>query len=153
MKNTPVFTAAHNRAGLTLPSSLDNMPHAYIRQPTTLTMMHIFLLLFLLLFGFGCASNTTVTQTPGASRYTMYDEITVEGEVSVRGHEPFTAIMLETNQNNVYVLKLDEEMQQQLPSRLPARYRITGILTADTWQGRTYAHLQPTSLEPLSPIP
>ena len=73
--------------------------------------------------------------------------ITVEGEASVRGHTPFTTIMLETSQRNLYVLVLDDAERQALEATLPARLRITGILTVDTWNGFRYAHLKPTLTE------
>lgn len=75
------------------------------------------------------------------------DVITVEGRVSVRGHAPFTVLMLETDQRTVYVLKVDAAMRRAMQPGLPATYRVTGILTAEEWNGHLFTHLRPLSIE------
>ena len=78
------------------------------------------------------------------------DLLTVEGWVSVRGHEPFTKLVLRTDQRNEYVLNeeaLAAEEQIELPSDEPAHLRVTGELYKDYWNGRPYAHLRVTSWE------
>ena len=67
----------------------------------------------------------------------------------MRGHTPFSAVMIETDQRNLYVLALDPDERTALEPTLPARFRITGILYADDWNGLPYAHLNPTSMERL----
>ena len=77
------------------------------------------------------------------------DVITVEGQVTVRGNTPLTVVMLETDQQNLYILALDDAERRVLEPNLPTYYRITGRLFADTWNGRLFAHLSPTSMEKL----
>ena len=50
---------------------------------------------------------------------------------------------------NLYILALDEAERPTLERDLPAPFRITGRLYADTWNGRPYAHLSPMSMEKL----
>ena len=104
--------------------------------------MKSLLLVLLGLCWLGCAGTAPSTDQP-------LDVITVEGRASVRGNTPFTAVMLETDQRNLYVLVLDDADRQTLERELPARLRITGVLYVDDWNGVPYAHLRPTSLEQL----
>ena len=101
-------------------------------------------LLLLSLCWLGCSGPNAPSDQARA-----VDVITVEGQVSVRGNTPFTVVMLETDQRNLYVLALDENERRTLEPGLPARYRITGLLYADTWNGQPYAHLNPTAMERL----
>ena len=83
-----------------------------------------------------------------ASRNDEADLLTVEGWISVQGHEPFTKLVLRTDQRNEYVLNeevLAEEERIELPSDEPAHLRVTGKLYKDDWNGRPYAHLRVTS--------
>lgn len=89
----------------------------------------------------GCASGT--------AQLTSEDVITVEGQVTLRGNTPFTALMLETDQHNLYVLVMGEAQRQALESTLPARFRITGAIYADDWNGQRFTHLRPIALERL----
>lgn len=106
--------------------------------------MKSLLLLLLGLCWLGCSGPNAA---PGEAR--TADVITVEGQLSVRGNTPFTAVLLETDQRNLYVLALDDADRRALEPGLPARYRITGVLYANTWNGHPYAHLKPTTMEKL----
>ena len=91
-----------------------------------------------------------MTAACAASRSDEGDLLTVEGWISVRGHEPFTKLVLRTGQRNEYVLNeeaLAAEEQIELPPDEPARLRVTGELYKDNWNGRPYAHLRVTSWE------
>lgn len=72
------------------------------------------------------------------------DVVTVEGRVSVRGNEPFTAVWLETDMRTYYVLVLDAETSASLVT--PVRYRATGRVYRDDWNGRPMAHLAVSGL-------
>ena len=104
--------------------------------------MKTLLLVLLGLCWLGCAGTA-----PSTNQTHAIDVITVEGRASVRGNTPFTAVMLETDQRNLYVLALDDADRQTLENDLPARLRITGVLYVDDWNGVPYAHLRPTSVE------
>ena len=98
-------------------------------------------LLFVMLMAAGCAS-----ERDAASQ----GDLTVTGRVSMRGHEPFSALVLETDDRNVYVLTLSGEQQRSamLP-KTPGRFRVTGALYEDNWNGKPYAHLRVASWETL----
>lgn len=96
------------------------------------------LLVSMVIVLFGC----TASRAPSHSR-------TLEGEVTVRGHEPFTAVILQTRGRNYYILKLSIEQRRVLIT--PAPYRVTGRLYMDDWNGRSYAHLEVVELLPLDP--
>ncbi len=84
---------------------------------------------------FGCS--------PHLPRAESASTLTVEGIASVRGNEPFTRIMLTTDERNSYVLAFSsEEQRSELQRQAPARFRVSGRLYADSWQGRTWAHLE-----------
>ena len=69
------------------------------------------------------------------------DVITVEGEVSVRGSEPFTAVWLETDDANSYVL-VTASTEQADGFLSSGRYRVTGAVYRDEWNGFSVAHLR-----------
>ncbi|MEM6645411.1 MAG: hypothetical protein AAF730_04085, partial [Bacteroidota bacterium] len=73
------------------------------------------------------------------------DTITVEGQVSMRGNEPFATYMLETDNQNLYVLTFDEDQEQTFTTA--SRYRLTGTVSADLWNGRRLAHLRVLTVE------
>lgn len=73
------------------------------------------------------------------------ETITVEGQVSMRGNEPFAAYMLETANQNLYVLTFDEGQEQTFSTA--QRYRVTGTLSSDLWNGRPFAHLRVLNVE------
>jgi hypothetical protein len=83
----------------------------------------------------GCAG---VAPPPG-------ETITVEGSVSRRGNVPFTALMLETPEHNLYILTFDKQPAPQLS--VSYRYRITGRLYKDDWNSRPFAHLRVIRVE------
>ena len=76
----------------------------------------------------GCISNRP-----------MDDVITVTGTVTVRGNEPFTAVILETDDRNLYVLNMTRALRTALET--PARMRVIGRLYLGDWNGRAFAHL------------
>ena len=106
--------------------------------------MRIFFYLMLGLCGLGCAGTPS-----GTTPLTSQEVITVEGPITVRGNTPFTALLLETDQRNLYVLVIGEAQRQALQPTLPAHFRITGTVYADHWNGKTYTHLRPIAMERL----
>lgn len=70
--------------------------------------------------------------------------VTVEGVVTVRGNEPFAAYVLETDENNRYVLQVDGERMPDTPASL----RVTGRLYRGSWDGRPFAFIEVHDLEP-----
>ncbi|GIV59379.1 hypothetical protein GQ464_006695 [Rhodocaloribacter litoris] len=99
-------------------------------------MLRLFVLGALLLPA-GCA--TTAPPSP--------DLITVEGSVSRRGNEPFSALMLETDTRNLYILTIEDGPAPSFS--VSYRYRVTGYVYRDTWNGRPFAHLRVVEVEPL----
>ncbi len=73
--------------------------------------------------------------------------ITVVGRATVRGHEPFTAVVLETNQQNLYVLVLDDTRWNATRAALPTRLRVTGVPYAGWWNNQRLAHIRPMAIE------
>ncbi|GAB5517982.1 MAG: hypothetical protein RhofKO_02330 [Rhodothermales bacterium] len=86
------------------------------------------------LLGLLMAACTSTASLPAA------DTITVEGQVSMRGNEPFAAYVLETSNQNLYVLTFDEGDAQRFTTA--ARYRLTGTVSFELWNGRPFAHLR-----------
>ena len=86
------------------------------------------------------ALTTTLVAGCAATNPAASDRIIVEGHVSVRGNEPFTAVVLETDQRTRYLLVLTPEMRSALSA--PARIRVTGRLFLGEWNGRPYAHIE-----------
>jgi hypothetical protein len=70
--------------------------------------------------------------------------VTVEGRVAFRGNEPFAAAWLETDMQTYYVLVMDEATGATLLT--PARYRVTGRVYRDEWNGMPLAHLDVESM-------
>jgi len=66
--------------------------------------------------------------------------ITVTGDITVRGNEPFTEVVLITQENNWYVLDLTRDQRAALMT--PARARVTGILRLGEWSGRPFTRLK-----------
>ena len=71
--------------------------------------------------------------------------LSLEGLITVRGNVPFNAAILETDGRNYYVLKLTPEQESRLMT--PERYRVTGRLYLDEWNGRSFAHLEVRELK------
>ena len=67
----------------------------------------------------------------------------------MRGNVPFTVVMLQTKEENYYILALTDEERRTWDSSLPGRLRVTGELSVESWNGRPFAHLRPTSIERL----
>lgn len=95
--------------------------------------------LLVLVFGVlvvaSCSSPERLTQA----------EITVEGMVTARGNEPFVQYFMETEDRNYYVLRIPEA--DLAAFRTPARLRATGRVYVETWNGRSYTHLDVSSWE------
>lgn len=90
-------------------------------------------LLSIMFVAAGCATGPP--RTPNA--------IVVEGMVSVRGNEPFTALVLETSVRTYYVLTFsDTHESAQVQDIAPGTFRVSGIVYADEWNARSYAHLR-----------
>jgi hypothetical protein len=83
----------------------------------------------------GCAASRSVE-----------NEIAVVGEVTARGQVPFVVQVLETDDQNAYVLVMDESLRARYVN--PARLRVTGVVYVAAWNGRPFTHLRVTRLEP-----
>ncbi|MBO6574906.1 MAG: hypothetical protein JJ896_05815 [Rhodothermales bacterium] len=83
----------------------------------------------------GCASQETVATV---------QEIEVEGTVTVRGNEPFTAVILETPEGNWYKLELTTEQRSGMVN--PSVQRVRGTVSLGDWNGRPFAVLTVGSL-------
>lgn len=99
-------------------------------------MRRIASLLFIILLAGCSASSQMATPT-----------LTLEGAVSLRGNTPFTALMLETDQRNQYVLEMTEAQREALEQASPAYVRMTGTVYKDSWNGMPWAHLRVESWE------
>lgn len=78
-----------------------------------------------------------------APRAAQQDTITVSGIVTVRGNEPFTELVLQTEDRNYYVLKFSNpEERGQVQNMSPASLEITGDVYRDIWGSRAFAHLR-----------
>jgi hypothetical protein len=98
----------------------------------------------------GCGGTARTAETAGAARAAArgdVDLITVEGRVTLRGPRAENVVMLETDQHNLYILVLEEVDGRALRANLPGRFRITGSLFLNEWDGKTFTHLRPVSLE------
>ena len=83
-------------------------------------------------------------------RSSAQDAITVEGGVSVRGNEPFTELVLQTDDRNYYVLKFaSPEERGRVQNQAPSRFVVTGDVYRDVWGGRAFAHLRVKSWQPV----
>lgn len=69
----------------------------------------------------------------------------VEGMVSVRGNEPFTAVMLQTKEDNWYILDLTPEQRRALVN--PSVQRVTGTVYLGDWNGNPFTHLRVAEIE------
>jgi len=86
-----------------------------------------------------CATSFSV---PAAER------VTVTGDITVRGNEPFAKVVLITDDNHWYMLDLTQEQQRTLMT--PARARITGPVSLGQWNSRPFARLKVDELVLLS---
>ena len=103
-------------------------------------MTRSILVIFLALWGVSCAGSVR----------TVADVVVVEGQVTVRGNEPFTAVWLETDARNVYVLVLSDADRSALVT--PSRYRAEGAVYRDEWNGTPLAHLRVSRLLPVDSL-
>ena len=83
--------------------------------------------------------TTLAAGCTGSDAASSDEPVSVEGRVTVRGNEPFTAYMLQTDNRNAYVLVFEEETETP---QAPARLRVTGTLYLGDWNGQSYAHLR-----------
>lgn len=83
----------------------------------------------------GCVQSRSTSARQGSTA-----EITVEGTVNSFGAEPFTAVILNSDERNSWVLELSAEDRDRL--MMPARVRVTGTVHAADWQGRLRAHMR-----------
>ncbi|MFT5142791.1 MAG: hypothetical protein ACI80V_000443 [Rhodothermales bacterium] len=101
-----------------------------LRVPLLLSMVALVLLA-------GCMS-------PRATGSTAFE---IEGRVTVRGNEPFTAVILETEQGNWYVLELTPEQRTGLVN--PSMQRVFGELYRGDWNGRPFATIRVATIQRL----
>lgn len=99
-------------------------------MPVSLRSVPATLLLLATMLG-GCATGLSV---PAAER------VTVTGDITVRGNEPFTEVVLITDDNNWYLLDMTSEQRDALMT--PARATITGPVRLGEWNGRPFARLR-----------
>ena len=89
----------------------------------------------------GCATSQEIA----------HDEVSVQGVVSVRGHEPFTELVLQTADRNYYVLKFaDPEERSRMQNASPASFAVRGEVYRDVWGSRAFAHLRVLEWAPTS---
>lgn len=70
-------------------------------------------------------------------------QVTVEGNVTVRGNEPFAAYVMETDQSNYYVLVFPDGVSPNSPATM----RVTGRVYTAYWDSRPFAHLEVATFE------
>lgn len=97
-------------------------------------MRYVLSLTLLLLLLTGCANSS---ETSAENQ----DAIEVVGRMTIRGAEPFTTPMLETEDGFLYVLNM-ENVEGELPQN--EEVRVEGELYSDTWNGKRLAHLRVT---------
>lgn len=78
-------------------------------------------------------------------------EIVVEGMLTARGNAPFVAQVLETDQQNLYVLVMDDSVRVRVGN--PSRLRVTGDVFVADWNGRPFTHLRVRRAEVLGDLP
>ena len=87
----------------------------------------------------GCFSYRTATG--------LTEIVTVEGSVTARGNEPFSAYVLKTEDLTWYVLDLDEVSREGFMS--PSYLRASGTVYVSQWMGRPMTHLKVSAWEKL----
>jgi len=68
------------------------------------------------------------------------NQITVQGKAIVMGNMPFAALILQTDGNNSYILKMEGAMRDSLMT--PAYINVSGTLYLDEWNGLPFAHIR-----------
>ena len=96
-----------------------------------------------MIFGI-CVSLFIIAGCATSEPTTTADIITVEGKINQRGNTPFQALMIETPDRNLYILKTDSSPADFSGSK---QYSVTGRLYLDQWNGTDYAHLEVISIE------
>lgn len=116
--------------------SVMSFSHAAICNPfSRARILNACLILVVALIVAGCSSRAAIDD----------NIISVEGLVMVYGNVPFTAIILKTNDNNSYILKMNSEQRAQLMT--PVRLRVTGRLYLGEWNARAFAHIEVAVME------
>ncbi|MFT4605771.1 MAG: hypothetical protein ACI9W4_002515 [Rhodothermales bacterium] len=89
---------------------------------------------------------TLLMQTGCSSSRTAEKDLTeVQGTVTVRGNEPFTAVMLQTIEDNWYILDLTPEQRSGLVN--PSVQRVRGRVSLGDWNGQPFTHLKVVEIE------
>lgn len=73
------------------------------------------------------------------------EDITVEGQVTVRGNVPFHETVLVTDQRTWYLLDMDPALREGFMT--PARVRVTGPVRLGEWNGQPFTRLTVRTLE------
>lgn len=68
------------------------------------------------------------------------ETVTVEGEVTAQGQEPFAEYVLETEEGHFYVVDFDGQAGADFST--PARLRVTGRLSTTMWDGSPFPHIE-----------
>jgi len=82
----------------------------------------------------------TVLSACTSSENLVAHQITVEGRTVFMGNVPFEELILKTEDQNSYLLKMDRAMLDGLQT--PAQLLVTGILSRGDWNGRAFAQIQ-----------
>lgn len=99
---------------------------------------HLVMLFVLAMMAGACATGSSIP---------AQDVITVTGDITVRGNEPFTEVVLITDDNNWYLLDLTREQRSDLLT--PARATITGPVSLGEWNGRPFTRLRADEIVPV----
>lgn len=99
---------------------------------------HLVLLFVLAMVAGACATGSSIPAV---------DVITVTGDITVRGNEPFTEVVLITDDSNWYLLDLTREQRDDLLT--PARATITGPISLGEWNGRPFTRLRVDEIVPV----
>lgn len=103
---------------------------AYQLNPNGRTMLRLFFA-GLLVLAAGCATTAPMTQMT-----------TVEGQVTVVGSEPFTQVLLVTDDRHAYILTGEGTPMTTVANNTPGRFEVTGEVYVDQWNGSRHAHLR-----------
>lgn len=73
-------------------------------------------------------------------RSTAGDAIEIEGVVTARGNEPFSAYVLETSDGELYVLNIPDSLRVGFIT--PSRLNVTGRPYDGEWNGEEIRHIE-----------
>ena len=93
------------------------------------------------------AALIMVISSCGTVQRSSAETITTSGLITVRGNEPFTEYVLETDENTFYVLKFGANTTGGLST--PIRASVSGRLYGEMWDGRLFAHIDVEAWEVL----